>query len=266
MSNRLTQDVIVAKYKTDDLKSIKNLSLWGNDIEDINILTEMSNLEVVSLSGNKISSLNAFSKLEKLSELYLRRNNIQNLNELICLKDCKNLKILWIDENPCSSNSDYRIQVIRCLPQLLKLDNLPVTDEERGEAAVTRSNNRRHTVEVLTTSCETVENETDRSTISLHCEKRRSSITKLELKGKRLVVSQPVEPQKKKSKSKLPTKRIISLYKSYESSNGDTSMQRSKESKDQKENIVSAIENLIKVLESPDLKHVRNIIDKKLNL
>jgi len=71
-----TRDLIIRSCKTDNLTKIYKLNLWGNELEDLSILSEMPNVEIVSLSLNKISSLRDFSSCHKLSELYLRKNNI----------------------------------------------------------------------------------------------------------------------------------------------------------------------------------------------
>ena len=60
----LTRDLLLSKCKTDKLSSIKNVNLWGNDIEDLSMLaTELPNVEIVSLSLNKISTLRDFQYL-----------------------------------------------------------------------------------------------------------------------------------------------------------------------------------------------------------
>jgi cilla- and flagella-associated protein len=46
--------MIAAKCKTDNLSLIKNVNLWGNEIDNLNLLREMPNLEIVSLSLNKV--------------------------------------------------------------------------------------------------------------------------------------------------------------------------------------------------------------------
>uniref|UniRef100_A0A0K0D9U3 LRRcap domain-containing protein n=1 Tax=Angiostrongylus cantonensis TaxID=6313 RepID=A0A0K0D9U3_ANGCA len=38
-------------------------------------------------------------------------------------QDLRNLRVLWIDENPCTRSGDYRHRVLRILPQLTKLDD-----------------------------------------------------------------------------------------------------------------------------------------------
>ena len=49
--------MIFQKLKTNKYDQIKNLNLWGHELEDISILREFHNLEILSLSVNKISTL-----------------------------------------------------------------------------------------------------------------------------------------------------------------------------------------------------------------
>ena len=57
MSKALTLELIHMKTKTNRIEGIKNLNLWGNDLDDISIVTQMHSLEVLSLSVNNISTL-----------------------------------------------------------------------------------------------------------------------------------------------------------------------------------------------------------------
>jgi hypothetical protein len=134
MSKKLSRELIAQKVKSDRIESIRNLNLWGSNIEDISILEEMPSLEVVSLSVNKIRTLKPFANLSNLRELYLRRNLISNLNEIKYLTDCQNLSVLWLSENPICDNPNYRAVVICVLPQLQKLDDIAITDAEREKA------------------------------------------------------------------------------------------------------------------------------------
>ena len=134
MSKKLSRELIDQKVKSDRIESIRNLNLWGSNIEDISILEEMPSLEVVSLSVNKIRTLKPFANLQNLRELYLRRNLISNLNEIKYLTDCQNLSVLWLSENPICDNPNYRAVVICVLPQLQKLDDIAITDAEREKA------------------------------------------------------------------------------------------------------------------------------------
>jgi cilla- and flagella-associated protein len=130
----LTPDLIFAKSKTDNLSMVRNLNLWGNDLEDLRILRGMPNLEVLSLSVNQISSLKEFANCPRLQELYLRKNNIKNILELDYLASLQNLRVLWLSENPCANVQNYRNYVLCILPTLTKLDNVTVTQAERSEA------------------------------------------------------------------------------------------------------------------------------------
>nr|XP_012634515.1 protein C21orf2 isoform X2 [Microcebus murinus] len=96
----------------------------------------MPSLEVVTLSVNSVSSLEPMSRCQRLSELYLRRNCIHSLAELFYLKDLPRLRVLWLAENPCCGANPhrYRMTVLRNLPNLQKLDNQAVTEEELSRA------------------------------------------------------------------------------------------------------------------------------------
>jgi len=134
MAKKLTLDLIVQRTKSDKFGSIKNLNLWGNDLDDVSVIQELPNLEVLSLSVNKISTLRYFSECTRLTELYLRKNLISDLSELQYLKKLKQLKVLWLWDNPCAEAANYRLLVIKTLPQLVKLDNTEITAEERQSA------------------------------------------------------------------------------------------------------------------------------------
>jgi hypothetical protein len=41
---QLTTELIFTKTKSDSLQNIKNLNLWGNDLEDLSLLEKMPNL------------------------------------------------------------------------------------------------------------------------------------------------------------------------------------------------------------------------------
>jgi hypothetical protein len=132
MSKKLTHEFIAMRTKCDRLESIKNLNLWGNDLEDISVIKNMYNLEVVSLSVNKIRTLRDFSGLRILKELYLRKNLISDLSEIRYLANLGNLRVLWLSENPVADVKDYRSTVIRLLPQITKLDDHVISAEERA--------------------------------------------------------------------------------------------------------------------------------------
>lgn len=137
MPGALTRELVVARSKTDNLFAIKNLNVWGNEIDDVKILTQLPNVEVLSLSVNRISTLKDFSRCHKLQELYLRKNNIGTLDELRYIAKLPELRVLWLKENPCASVKNYREKVIRILPNLSKLDDQAITPDERRLAGQT---------------------------------------------------------------------------------------------------------------------------------
>lgn len=81
-SNPLTVDLIVEKCKKQNLKEIKNINLWGSEIDDVSIINQLPNIEVVSLSVNKIVTLKPFAYCGKIQELYLRKNKISDIKEI----------------------------------------------------------------------------------------------------------------------------------------------------------------------------------------
>ena len=58
----LTRDLLFQKCKSDKLSLIKNVNLWGNDLDDLSIMCDLPNVEIVSLSLNKIATLRDFAQ------------------------------------------------------------------------------------------------------------------------------------------------------------------------------------------------------------
>ena len=120
----LTKELILSKNsKKLDLSEITKLNIYGEDLEDISILSSMPKLEYLSLSCNNISSLSSLSNCIYLREIYLRNNNISSFEELNNLRNLFNLKVLWLDGNPICDDNYYRKKVLNILPQVISLDN-----------------------------------------------------------------------------------------------------------------------------------------------
>ena len=120
----LTKEFILSKYpKFSDISEIKKLNIWGEDLQDISIITKMPNLEILSLSSNQISSLSPLSACLNMREIYLRNNNISSFEELNNLRHLFNLKVLWLEGNPICEDIFYREKVLNLLPQVIYLDN-----------------------------------------------------------------------------------------------------------------------------------------------
>ncbi|XP_069703615.1 cilia- and flagella-associated protein 410 isoform X6 [Periplaneta americana] len=131
---RLTEEMVIARTRASDLSNIRKLNCWGSELSDVSLLRRMHNVEVLSLSVNKIGSLSDFQFCRNLQELYVRKNNIQDLNQVLYLQDLPRLKSLWLEENPCADTDQYRLTVLRALPNLQKLDNIVVQPEEVQDA------------------------------------------------------------------------------------------------------------------------------------
>lgn len=56
----MSPEFLLQKCKCEKLSQIKNLNLWGSELEDISTLKDLPNLEICSLSLNKIKSLRDF--------------------------------------------------------------------------------------------------------------------------------------------------------------------------------------------------------------
>ena len=120
----LTSDFILSKCpKYSDISDIKKLNIWGEDIEDISIISQMTKLTVLSLSANKISDLSPLAHCLNLRELYLRNNYINSFDEISHLKNLPKLKILWLEGNPISDDPNYTQKVLKILPQISIFDN-----------------------------------------------------------------------------------------------------------------------------------------------
>ncbi|XP_075988212.1 uncharacterized protein LOC142984472 isoform X2 [Anticarsia gemmatalis] len=131
---RLTEEMVIARSKQSDLTAIKKLNCWGAELGDVSLLRRMPNVEVLALSINKIRTLVDFAGCRRLRELYVRKNEIGELSEIRHLRRLPDLTSLWLDENPCTQHPEYRMTVLRNLPNLEKLDNVPVQPDEVQEA------------------------------------------------------------------------------------------------------------------------------------
>ena len=128
MSRKLTKEIIINRVGSDKLDSIKSLNLWGNNLDDITLISEMASLEILSLSSNQIKDIKVLKHLKNLKELYLKDNKISDFNQVEFLKNCKKLEILNLSENPISYQQNYRQKILEILPNLKKLDDIENTN------------------------------------------------------------------------------------------------------------------------------------------
>ncbi|XP_063424946.1 cilia- and flagella-associated protein 410-like [Mytilus trossulus] len=132
--DRLSEALVLARTRATDFESVKKLNFWGSGIRDVSVVKKLPNLEVCSLSVNNISTLEDFSECENLREIFIRKNKIEDLSEICHLKTLPNLKNLWLADNPCDQTENYRQTVLKTLPNLQKLDNIAVSEDELAQA------------------------------------------------------------------------------------------------------------------------------------
>ena len=111
------------------MKDVRKLNCWNFELTDVSMVRRMPSVQILSLSLNKISTLSDFAHCPQLEELYLRKNDIADINELYYLTSLQKLRKLWLAENPCAEAPNYRHTVLKALPDLEILDNIPVQDD-----------------------------------------------------------------------------------------------------------------------------------------
>mmetsp|Transcript_38608 Transcript_38608/g.46720 ORF Transcript_38608/g.46720 Transcript_38608/m.46720 type:complete len:201 (-) Transcript_38608:530-1132(-) len=150
------------------LKACKHLSLSTNNIEKISSLSGMDNLTILSLgrnlikkienldgvadtleelwiSYNHIDKLTNIEKLTKLRVLYMSNNKIDKWAEIEKLAALENLEEVLFVGNPLYESykemglptqvgSVWRIEVLKRVPHLKKIDGVPVDVEEKEAA------------------------------------------------------------------------------------------------------------------------------------
>jgi Leucine-rich repeat (LRR) protein len=122
----LTEQMIRGKTRLEKMEDVRNLNLWGQDLDDVSLLSRLTNVEILSLSVNAIGTLRDFRHCTRLQELYLRKNEVADVAELQYLMGLRELKVLWLSDNPCAEHPYYRQLAVRLLPNLEKLDSQEV--------------------------------------------------------------------------------------------------------------------------------------------
>lgn len=121
------------------MSKLKILSLGRNNIKKIEHLeTVSSTLEELWISYNQIQSLDGLSGCTNLSVLYMSNNLIKSWAELDKLTALPNLKDLLLIGNPIYDDiprEQARIEVLKRLPDLVKIDGDMVKPNEREMAA-----------------------------------------------------------------------------------------------------------------------------------
>lgn len=119
-------------------KRLQILSLGRNNIKNVSKLDDVAGtLEQLWLSYNQIEKLDGFSHMKVLRVIYLSNNSIKSFDELSKLRELPKLEEMLLLGNPIYEEmpaNEIRIEVIRRLPNLKKLDGKVVTEAERQDA------------------------------------------------------------------------------------------------------------------------------------
>lgn len=120
--------------------SLEILSLGRNQIKKFENLEGVADtLTQLWISYNLIEKMTGIEKLKKLRLLYMSNNKVDKWSEFERLKELEFLEDLLFVGNPLErttkdSGQNWRVEVIRRLPKLKRLDGKPVLDEEIEEA------------------------------------------------------------------------------------------------------------------------------------
>ena len=120
------------------LKNLKILSLGRNNLKRFEKLEDLAgSLEELWVSYNQIDKLDGLTGMRKLRLIYMSNNNLKSFDELSKLRDLPALEELLLVGNPLYegyTKEARRLEVIKRLPKLKKLDAIVISEVEREQA------------------------------------------------------------------------------------------------------------------------------------
>lgn len=128
-----------SKYQSEEIKAIR---FANNSISSLNIATSpiMQSLNASAIiwldySFNQIQSISdSISGIfPNLATLYLHANQITTLSEIKKLAAFPNLKSVSLYGNPVEEKKHYRNMILYICPNLIQLDNSPVTPAQKDK-------------------------------------------------------------------------------------------------------------------------------------
>ncbi|EFJ06124.1 hypothetical protein SELMODRAFT_187027 [Selaginella moellendorffii] len=119
-NNRLT-----SMLGFEECLALEELYLSHNGISKMEGLATLVNLRVLDVSSNRLTSIADVENLEKLEDLWLNDNNIPSLDgiETILSGPRQSLSTIYLERNPCASDSSYVNKLIAALPKLGQIDS-----------------------------------------------------------------------------------------------------------------------------------------------
>jgi len=124
---------IVKIEHLEKLRQLRELDLRKNKIRQIdnNSFPTHNNILCLRLDDNGLRSLANIEKLDKVQTLFFSGNRIQDIQEMERLVELPHLLELSIMSNPVARKPNYRMVVIKRLPQLVIFDGREISMEER---------------------------------------------------------------------------------------------------------------------------------------
>ncbi|XP_043202993.1 uncharacterized protein LOC122371019 [Amphibalanus amphitrite] len=109
---------------------LRSLDLSHNKIETTALLSTLCQLRFLDLSWNRIQLLRGLHGMNHLRSVSLRANPIADLAELDGLRGLPSLGSVDLSRCPVSEWPFYRMAVLYHLPQLTRLDQQPVSEQD----------------------------------------------------------------------------------------------------------------------------------------
>ncbi|MCL1831302.1 MAG: leucine-rich repeat domain-containing protein [Oscillospiraceae bacterium] len=106
MDDERLSDMIEGGFISSD---VTELDLRGNQLTDVSILEQFTNLQTLVLDNNQIANADALAGLTQLRELSLRNNNIEAFAHLVDGFAESGLEHLVLVDNPVQSSHEYAV-------------------------------------------------------------------------------------------------------------------------------------------------------------
>ena len=112
-------------------KNLRILWLSRCGLEDLQGMSALPSLTELYVSFNDVCDITPVADLENLEVLDLESNRVEDLNGVEYLGFCRSLVQLTLEGNPVCAQEGYRRRVVNQIPQLVSLDDFPVTERDR---------------------------------------------------------------------------------------------------------------------------------------
>lgn len=131
--------------KTDHIDGLVNLSYLDISFNKLRSIERgnigiLPSLKSLICDGNYLKNVNAFAKLQGINFISLENNKIKDIQDIEKLALLEYLSDLNIYNNPICKNPGFRQNVIKKFVNLVKLDNVEISKEERDDAYLDQIN------------------------------------------------------------------------------------------------------------------------------